>query len=142
VWAFGADAQIALTDRCGVKGEFFTGQSIGNYNAAVLQVNNDNFDPIRSTGGWGEFYVHWNKCLHSHFGYGIDDPLDSTVTPGLTAARINRNQFFFGNLIWDVTKNLEVGFEVSHWDTSYVNVTPVDIDNSAWMYHTRVRLKF
>ncbi len=142
VWGFGADARMAINKSCGVKGEFFSGQCIGNYNAAILQVNNDNLDPVRSTGGWGEFYVHWNQRLHSHFGYGIDDPLDSTVTPGLLAARPVRNEFLFGNIFWDVTESLEVGFEVSHWETSYANITPVDIDNQAMMYHTRVRLKF
>jgi len=142
VWALGADARMAITDWFGVKGEFFTGQCIGNYNAAILQINNDKFDPIRSTGGWGEFYVYWNQGLHSHFGYGIDDPLDSTVLPGLLAARPVRNQFAFANIIWDVTQSLEVGFEVSRWETSYANVTPIDIDNHAMIYHTRVRLKF
>ncbi len=46
------------------------------------------------------------------------------------------------NIIWDVTRSLEIGFEVSRWETSYANVTPFDIDNDAWIYHTRVRLKF
>lgn len=142
VWAFGTDARVALSERYGFKGEFFTGQAIGNYNAAILQVNNDLLEPVRSTGGWGEGYFYWNPCLHSHFGYGIDDPLDRTVTPGLTAARPIRNEFFFGNVIWDVTKNLELGFEVSRWETSYANITPVDIDAQAWIYQTRIRLKF
>jgi hypothetical protein len=141
-WAYGADAQIALTDYLGVKGEFFSGQAIGNYNAAILQVRNDVLGPVRSTGGWGEVFVNWTDCLHSHFGYGIDDPLDSTVVQGLTAARPVRNEFIFGNLIWDVTKNLEVGFEVSHWETSYANITPANIDAESMVYHTRVRLKF
>jgi hypothetical protein len=141
-WAFGADARMALGERFGVKGEFFTGQAIGNYNAAILLVNNDLFGPVRSTGGWGEFYVYWNPCLHSHFGYGIDDPLDSTVTAGLATPKPIRNDFFFGNIIWDVTKNLEVGFEVSRWETSYANIVPINIDNQAMVYQTRVRLKF
>jgi hypothetical protein len=142
VWALGADARVALTERLGFKGEFFTGQSIGNYNAAILQVNNDLLEPIRSTGGWGECYWYWTPCLHSHFGYGIDDPLDQTVTPGLKAARPVRNEFFFGNIIWDVAKNLELGFEVSRWETSYANITPIDIDAQSWIYQCRVRLKF
>ena len=142
MWAFGSDVRLAVTESFGIKGEFFTGQSIGNYNAAILQINNDLFGPIRSTGGWGELYVYWNRCMHSHFGYGIDDPLDSTATPGLVAARPIRNEFYFGNIIWDITKSLELGFEISHWETSYANVTPLDIDNKAMVYHSRVRLKF
>ena len=135
VWAFGSDVHLAFNDFVGFNGEFFTGQAIGNYNAAIIQIDNTDFAPIRSTGGWGEIYVHWTPCLHSHFGYSIDDPLDSTLTVGLPT----RNEFAFANLIWDVTKNLEVGFEVSHWETSYT--APVG-DNDAMVYHTRVRLKF
>ena len=142
VWALGADWQIALSDNAGVKGEFFTGQALGNYNAGILQVDNDNFDPISSIGGWIECYYHWNKCLRSHVGYGIDDPDDRTVTDGLTIARPSRNRMIFANLVWDITPSLEVGFEVSHWETDYVNVTPVDVSNDSMVYHTRVRLKF
>lgn len=134
VWALGSDFHLAVNDRVGFNGEFFTGQTIGNYNAAIVQIDNGNNEPIRSTGGWGEIYVHWNPCLHSHFGYSIDDPLDSTLTIGLPT----RNEFAFANIIWDVTKNLEVGFELSHWETSYTTLS----DNDAMVYHTRVRLKF
>lgn len=142
VWAVGADTRWRISDRWGVKGEFFHGQAIGNYNAAILQVNNDLLDPIRSTGGWGELYWYWNPCLHTHIGYGLDDPLDSELTAGMIAARPIRNEFLFGNLIWDVTKNLEIGFEVSQIETSYANITPLDIDGKSMIYHTRVRLKF
>ena len=142
VWAFGIDGNIAISDTMGVKGEFFTGQGIGNYNAGILQVDNDVFNPIRSTGGWAEFYYHWSPCLHSHMGYCVDDPLDRTVVEGLTAARPIRNQLIFANLIWDVSESLEIGFEVSHWETDYANITPVDVSNDSMIYHTRVRLKF
>ena len=59
------------------------------------------------------------------------------MTPGLVAERPIRNQFCFARyIIWDVTESLDVGFEVSHWETSYANVTPIDIDNQVMMYHT------
>ncbi len=135
VWAFGTDMHVALTDSVGFKGEFFTGQALGNYNGAIIQIDNGNFDPILASGGWGEIYVHWTSCLHSHFGYSIDDPLDRTLTVGLPT----RNEFLFANVIWDVTKSLEIGFEVSRWETTYTAPVP---DNDAMVYHTRVRLKF
>ena len=75
-----------------------------------------------------EVHFYWTAGLHSHLGYGMDDPLDSSVTPGLVAARPIRNQCCFANIIWDVTESLDVGFEISHWETSYANVTPIDIE--------------
>ena len=35
-----------------------------------------------------------------------------------------------------------LGFEVSRWETSYANILPVDVNAEAWIFQTRVRLKF
>ncbi|MGE0758929.1 MAG: hypothetical protein AB7O38_18055, partial [Pirellulaceae bacterium] len=80
--------------------------------------------------------LYWTETLHSHAGYGIDDPFDADVA----ASQRVRNQFFFGNIIYDVSKNLQLGFEVSQWQTAYSN--PLLGDNSAWVVHSRVQLKF
>ena len=135
VWAYGLDAQVRLTDSVGLKGEFFDGQTIGSYNAAIVQNFNANLQGIRSTGGWGEIYAYWAPCLHSHFGYSIDNPRDSD----LTAALASRNEFVFGNIFWDLTSTIELGFEVSHWRTEYM--APLQ-DNDSMVYHTRFRMKF
>lgn len=135
VWAVGTDFQLAINERFGFRSEFFTGSAIGNYNAAIFLIDNQNLDPVRSTGGWGEAYFNWSPCVRSHFGYGVDDPLNSTLSPGLPT----RNEVTYANIIWDVTKSLEWGVEVSHWDTTYTG--PL-LDNDAMVYHTRVRLKF
>jgi hypothetical protein len=135
VWAIGADARFAITDCLGVKGELYHGQTVGTYMGAIIQNFNGDREGIRSTGGWGEIYYYWMPCLHSHFGFGIDDPLDSD----LTAGRPRRNQFYFGNILWDVTKSIDVGFEISRWETAYM--APLH-DNQAMVYDTRVRIKF
>jgi hypothetical protein len=135
VWAYGIDAQVRLTDWLGVKGELFTGKTIGTYNAGIVQTFNGNREGIRASGGWGEVYVYWTPCLHSHFGYSIDDPRNADLTAGLAS----RNEFVYGNIFWDVTRAIEVGFEVSHWETAYM--APLQ-DNDSMIYHTRVRIKF
>ena len=135
VWAVGSDFQLAITEQFGFRSEFFTGSAIGNYNAAIFLIDNQNLEPVRSTGGWGEVYFNWSPCVRSHFGYGVDDPLNSTLTLGLPT----RNEVTYANMIWDVSKSLELGVEVSHWDTTYTG--PL-LDKDAMVYHTRVRLKF
>jgi hypothetical protein len=135
VWAVGADARFAITDCLGVKGEFYTGQTVGTYMGGAIQNFNANREGIRSTGGWAEVYYYWTPCLHSHFGGGSDNPLEAD----LTAAEVRRNQFCFVNIIWDVTKSIDVGFEVSRWETAYM--APLH-DNQAMVYDTRVRVKF
>jgi len=53
IWALGCDWQWAITDRLGMKGELFVGQTLGEYNAGVLQnFNSQTFGPIRTRGGF------------------------------------------------------------------------------------------
>jgi hypothetical protein len=134
-WTLGCDGRVQLTERFGVQGELFRGQGIGSYNGAIVQsVNFITLETIRSTGGWGEVYYYLNPCLHTHWGYGVDNPEDDDLAPG----QRTRNEVAFGNLIWDVTAQFQIGFEVSHWDTDY-RLLP---DNDAMVYHTRFQLKF
>lgn len=67
---------------------------------------------------------------------------DATLSPTLPT----RNAFAFANIIWDVTKNLEVGFEVDHWDTDFTAAPALGAlepgDNDAMIYRTRVQFKF
>jgi hypothetical protein len=72
--------------------------------------------PIRDTGGWAEFWYDWNTQLHSHVGFGIDNPNDNDFLVGRTY-----NSFVFTNLMYDITKKFSTGFEVSYWKTSYMD---------------------
>jgi hypothetical protein len=45
----------------------------------------------------------------------------------------------YANLIWAVTKNLEVGGELSYWTTSYL---PPLQNNNGLVYEMRVQLSF
>ena len=138
VWAIGADLRLALTNGIGIQGELFHGEAVGNYLGGITQIVNPfTFDAVRTTGGWGEVYVYWADDLHSHFGYGVDHPDEDDLSPGLPS----RNAFAFANLIFDVTSNFEVGFEIGRWDTEYVRNSRFD-DNDAMVYRTRVQLKF
>jgi len=67
----------------------------------------------------------------------VDHPDEDDLSPGLPS----RNAFAFANLIFDVTSNFEVGFEIGRWDTEYVRNSRFD-DNDAMVYRTRVQLKF
>lgn len=83
VWGLGCDLQWAVMDRLGVKAEAFVGQTLGEYNAGLLQnYNSENFRPIRTRGGYGEIYYYLNPKVHVHFGYGIDNPTGRDLAPG------------------------------------------------------------
>jgi hypothetical protein len=142
VWGVGVDFRWKVNDVFGFMGELYTGRGLGTYNGAVQQiVNPDNsFQGIRSTGGWLETFVYWTPCLHSHFGYGIDDPRDGDVP--VTAAFLGRteNSTVYSNLIWDVTESFRVAFEVSWRETLYRN--PLVPDNDGVFFHTQFAWNF
>ena len=87
IWALGCDLKWAITDRLGMKGELFIGQTLGEYNAGVLQnYNPQTFGPIRTKGGYAEVYYYLHPKVHLHCGYGIDNPIKSDLGPGRSQA--------------------------------------------------------
>jgi hypothetical protein len=130
-----ADFRWRLSDRMGVLGEAFVGEGLGFLNAGVLQsVNSATFDSIRTRGAWGEVYYYLTPCLHTHWGAGIDNPIDRDLGP----SQISSNSTLFGNLIWDITHQLRVGFEFTWRETDY-NGLP---NNQGAGFHTQVQWSF
>jgi hypothetical protein len=117
VWGLGGDARWRMTDRFGAQGEVFVGQTLGTYTAGILQnVNPVSFAGIHATGGWAELYYYLcPETWHTHWGYGIDDPLDRDLAPGQPL----RNSTLFANLIWDPNKYFRWGVEFTYRKTAY-----------------------
>jgi hypothetical protein len=79
-------------------------------------------------------------------GYGIDDPhnRDLAVTPRArndppVVALRTRNEVYWVNLLWDITRHLQCGFEVSYRETDY---TSPHLGNSGLVYHFLSRLNY
>lgn len=142
VWGIGADFRWQVTDFLGLMGEFYTGEGLGTYNGAALQLVNPElgFQGIGSTGGWLELFVYWTPSVHSHFGYGIDDPRNGDVPFASQLLGRVENNTLYGNVIWDVTETLRVAFEVSRRETDYLN--PIVPDNEGMFFHTQFALRF
>lgn len=135
VWGLSGDFRWRFTDRFGFSAEVFTGQGLGTYGAAVFQtVNSVTGQPIHATGGWLELYYYLTECVHTHGGFGIDDPADSE----LSASQISLNRTIFANLIWDVTKSLRVAGELTFRDTNYLTLT----DNDGVGFQTQFQWRF
>jgi len=118
IWGLGCDLEWAVTDRLGMKGELFVGQTLGEYNAGVLQnYNSETFRPIRTKGGYVEIYYYLHPQFHVHCGYGIDNP----VASDLAAGQIASNQTFFNTLLWDLSKTVQIGLEVDYRKTNFVS---------------------
>lgn len=137
VWGVGTDLYWRINDRFGIAGELFTGAGLGTYNAGILQtLDPDTFEAIQSTGGWLETFVYWTPCLHTHLGYGIDDPDDDDV--GVTGR--TKNETYFANLLWDINSTFRIGFEFTYRETDYFS--PTLLDNEGAGFHTQFQWAF
>ena len=122
-WSFNIDVRKPLTHNIGVQGEFFTGENLSTFQGGILQgINPDTLQGICSTGGWFELWYDVSEDLHTHVGYSVDDPNDGQVNVGGRTF----NQFYFGNVSYDLTKRFLVGLEVSSWKTLYKGLDPGD----------------
>jgi len=121
-WSFNVDMRVPITDRLGVQGEFFTREKLYTCLGGALQrVDPNSRGTIRSTGGWIDVWYDWTWYLHSHVGWGVDDPFDTDLT---TAGQRTYNQFIFGNVLYDVTDRFLMGLEVSSCKTLYNTKQP------------------
>jgi len=139
VWGLAGDFRWKMTDRLGFAGEVYTGQSLGTYNGGILQtINADTLTGIRSTGGWMETYYYWTPCLHSHIGYGIDDPNDNDISTAALALGRTYNSTIYSNLLWDLNNVFRIGVEFTWRQTNYA-VLP---DNEGPGFHTQFQWVF
>lgn len=121
-WSVNADIFIPITGRLGFQGEFFTGENLSDYMGGILQgVDRVTHHAIHATGGWAAVWFDWRPNLRSNTGFGIDDPLDADMVSG-PARTYNRT--VFTNLIWDATKNLQLGIEADWWRTGWLRQVP------------------
>ncbi len=137
-WSLNVDLRFTVLRHWGFQGEFFWGEVLGTFLGGI----NQGIDPVTrrgigAIGGWGEAWVYWTPQLHSHVGYGIDDPRNNDL--GFAAAgRRTLNQFAFANVWYDITPLFDVGFELSLWHTDYVTLR----DGEALRAEMAVRYSF
>jgi hypothetical protein len=121
-WMFCLDLKAPVTQYFGFQGEWFTGENISSFFGGIGQgYNFTRRSTVHSHGGWMETYYYWTPQWHSHVGYGLDDPNDDELTA--VDAR-TFNQAYFGNVMYDITKQFVIGFEVTQWRTVYKDQLP------------------
>lgn len=139
VWGAGMDLRWQFSECMGISGEVYTGRALGTYNGAALQtINVDTLEGIRSSGGWGEVFYYWTPCLHSHIGYGIDDPDDDDLSPNPLNFQRERNETIFANLIWDINQAFRIGLEATYRETENTSA----FDNDGIGFQTQFRWAF
>ena len=123
-WSGNIDVRVPITERFGVQGECFVGENLGAFLGGIGQgIDATTLNTIRDAGGWIEVWYDWTSWLHTHVGYSVDNPNDHDIS---TVGEKTYNQFYYGNVMYDVTKTCMVGFEVSSWETLYDGELPGD----------------
>ncbi len=141
VWGGAIDLRWAVAPGFGVLGEVFTGKAIGTYNGGILQnVNSVTLDGIRTSGGFVEGYAYLTPRLHTHLGYGIDDPRNEDVPDAAASFGRTKNQTYYTNFLWDVNQTFRVGFEIAYRDTEYKS--PALLDNQGVGFHTQLQWSY
>ena len=139
-WGLGVDVEWQPNEWYGARGEFYTGQALGEYNGGVTQsVNSDTLAEIQSMGGFGEVFCYLSDEVHVHVGYGIDQPQESDLAP----SQIRSNQTYFMNWVWDLSKAVQLGLEVDYRETEYTEFAPnTFLDSDAVVIATRFLWKY
>jgi hypothetical protein len=105
----------------------------------LQSFNPDTFQEIRTAGGFGEVFYYFTDTFHLHVGYGIDDPNDKDLAP----TQIRRNQTYFANFVWDLSKAVQLGLEVDYRKTDYTQFLPnAFLDSDAVVVATRFLWRF
>ncbi len=120
-WSLNLDVTQPINEWLAVKGELFTGENLSVYLGGIGQgVNTMRGNEIGSTGGWVAAsltpYPKWNFNL----GVSVDDP-DNGGLDGMSGDKREYNRSVFGNAIYSLDNNAQVGFELSQWHTEYAS---------------------
>jgi hypothetical protein len=111
------DGRAAIGSNLKLKGEFFTGQLLGDYMGGVFQtfdVNTGN--AVGAKGGWIEGGYKLPEDWTFHLGYGIDNVDESSVSSVVSRTQ---NAIFYANAFFDWSPELSLSGEVSWWKTNY-----------------------
>jgi len=123
-WSVGADLSVTITKRVTLMGEFFTGQSLKQYLGGAYQDVTPMNETLPAVGGWGMVSLKAADKVTLNFGYGFDDPDASEwkVAEGDTLSHTLRdmNSEFFGNVMYDITGNVQAMLEIAWCKTEYL----------------------
>ena len=121
-WSLNGDLAIKINKRVALLGEFFMGENLNQYLGGVLQGVNPLGDPLPSIGGWGLIQVKATTKTLLNFGYGFDNPDENEwKVPDDSESYTMRdlNTEAYGNVMYNLTKNVALMFELAWMETKY-----------------------
>jgi len=123
-WSLNLDISQPINKWLTVEGELFSGENLSPYFGGIGQgVNLARGREIGSRGGWvAARMTPWEKWAFNA-GVSLEDvrnrDLIGMAEPGGGQGIRQYNRAIFGNVIYSINKNTDIGFELSHWHTEY-----------------------
>jgi hypothetical protein len=117
-WSLNVDLLMPICDTLEFKSEVFVGENINTYFGGIGQgVNSTTRNEIESAGGWMQLAYKPCSEWNFHTGTGIDSP----SAGDLEDDDKDSNCFVFSNVIYNFSKYLSTGVELTYWRTGYKN---------------------
>ncbi|MCP3962848.1 MAG: hypothetical protein GY719_33840 [bacterium] len=125
-WSANLDLSVPIDSSVRLQTELWSGLSLGPYLGGAGQgVAVDDalglhgvrgLHGIRSRGGWLALNIAGKERRpRFNFGFSIDDVDGDDLAPG--GRELNRS--VFGNVVFSLKRQIDLGFELSHWTTKY-----------------------
>ena len=120
-WGAAVDWVVPFTHIVNLTGEAYMGRALGIYNVAagetVGAVDTTGGHGVLSRGGWAQLQFNLNKKWQLNGGYGIDNPDAANLPVGSR----NRNQNYFGNIVFTLSPNIQFSLEYRRLITAFRN---------------------
>ncbi len=149
-WSLNGDLAIKINRRIALLGEFFIGENLNQYLGGILQGVNPLGDPLPSMGGWGLVQVRASKKTLLNFGYGFDNPDENewkVPDDGESYTLRDLNSEACGNVMYSLTNNVSLMFELAYMQTKYrdktygVESTVEDLDAMRFQFAVKAAIK-
>jgi hypothetical protein len=132
IWLVALDGSIqVIPDLVTLQGEIWTGDNVnvfmGDIFQGIIKVKDAtgavvDLQTAQSMGGFLSAAITPRKGLLFNVGYGVDDPDNED----LVATMRDRNETIFGNVIWTVVPNVDVGLELAWHKTNWLDLEDGD----------------
>jgi len=128
------DFVVPITETISFKGEYYSGENLDQFFGGCNQgVNAVTGEEVRAEGGWAQLSWQAMPKLELNLGWGADDPDNSDLAAGSIAS----NQLLYANAIYQITKQLHVGIEISKLWTDYLDQEDGEnmrVQSALWFY--------
>jgi hypothetical protein len=117
-WSLNLDVTQPVNEWLTIKGEFYKGENLSQFLGGIGQgINTTTGKEISTKGGWVAASINPSNKWRYNTGFSMENADRDDLNDGGRSL----NSSIFGNAIYSINKNTEVGLEISRWRTDYKN---------------------